>query len=135
MQVLNYVLAMVILVAGPAVAVEEGLTAQRRHFLSGGIGETERENLYSEIETHTTWIVTAKKGSGEYLAGVAVKIWNSSGKKIVETAMDGPWLFIDLDDGIYRIELTDEDQKVVQDISVRFYRNTRFARRYTFYFN
>lgn len=41
--------------------------------------------------------------TGAYVAGVDVRIYETGGKKVVETHSPGPWLFVDLPQGTFRV--------------------------------
>lgn len=66
--------------------------------LSAGIGKEGRQPhpdypLKLVFAAHT----------GAYLAGIDVTIYDSAGKTVVQTSSEGPWLFVKLEPGDYKV--------------------------------
>ncbi len=84
-----------------AVALSLGLAsvawAQPRT-LSAGIGMEGRE---PHPEYSLKLIFASQKGP--YVADVDVEIYDNQGNKVVSTHSDGPWLFVALEPGDYRV--------------------------------
>lgn len=93
----------------PAHALSEGEDAYGNHFVSGGVSNDELRELQSRKDGHQLSLVTASE-RGAYLAGVLVRITDSSGNTALETEMDGPWLLADLPPGSYSLEAVFEGQ-------------------------
>ena len=56
---------------------------------------------------------------GEYLSDVKVKMYDDKGKPILETVSDGPWVFVDLPSGNYRLETSFKaEQKRISSIDI-----------------
>jgi len=72
-------------------------------FLSGGIGQQERETLKEMGKEYTLKLIFSNK-NGEYLSDVAVKVWDQNNKTILTAVSDGPWLFINLPSGTYHLD-------------------------------
>lgn len=89
-----------------AGAQERGKTEAGQAFVSGGIGQTERDALQSTRRRFGLAIQTAIRGSRDYLADVHIRITDSHARQMLETDMDGPWLLVDLPAGRYQIEAT-----------------------------
>ena len=51
-------------------------------------------------------MLTAAKGSGAYLADALVRITDSSGKTVLDTTADGPWVYVNLKLGDYKVTVT-----------------------------
>jgi hypothetical protein len=83
---------------------------QARYF-SAGVGIEERSASYPPFPLKL--VFTA--GGKPYVAGVSVTVQRSKGTTIVGIPQDhvtGPWLFLDLPDGSYRITATLEGRTV-----------------------
>ena len=102
----------------PAGALERGTTELGQSFVSGGVGTTERDTLDLERAGYDLSILTAARGSGNYLADVHIRITDSQSRQVLETVMDGPWLLVDLPAGRYQVEAT--RNHFVQKHSVTF---------------
>lgn len=92
--------------AGTAQALEEGTTEQMRPFVSGGVSLEEVKSLESQRLNYQLWLVTLDKVSGAWLAGAQVAIRDAKGALVLETKLDGPYLFVDLLPGRYSIDAT-----------------------------
>jgi hypothetical protein len=90
----------------PAGAGAQGMTDSGRPFISGGIGQAERDALQSARHRYGLAIQTAVRGSRDYLADVHIRITDSKARPVLETDMDGPWLLVDLPAGRYQVEAT-----------------------------
>ncbi len=75
--------------------------------LSGGIGEEERLQMRDARDRYNLRLVFAQARSGAYLAGVDVAI-DRPGAQVALGPYDavGPWFFVRLDPGTYRIRAT-----------------------------
>ncbi len=104
---------------GGATAMTAGDTAQGERFVSGGIATGERDALEQRRqEDFNLWVVTAAKGSGQFLAGVDVRITGPSGKPVLDTTLDGPWLLVDLEPGQYTVEASHDGQSVQKSTTI-----------------
>ena len=93
-------------IAGPAMAMTDGKTAQGEPWSSGGIGSGELEALEKQRGNFSLRILTAARGSGAFLADALVKITDASGRTVLETRADGPWTYVNLKVGDYRVAVT-----------------------------
>ncbi len=107
------------LCATPVAAITEGRTAQDRPFVSGGVSTDEIAELNAKRPFFTLSVLTAARGSGAHLASVRVRIVNAKGDVVLETEMDGPYLFADLTSGNYQIEARHGDEVQKRAASVR----------------
>jgi len=71
--------------------------------VSGGVTEEERDRLNALAQDYNLKIVMATR-SGAYLADVAVAVRDESGRPVLETRADGPWVLARLPAGRYSIE-------------------------------
>lgn len=92
---------------------EDGIT-----YVSGGSGLEERQALDEVAGDYNLKLVFAEKGSGAYLADVKLSIMSVKGQKILEAVSDGPWFFVKLAPGRYRISAESEGQIQVQQAKV-----------------
>jgi hypothetical protein len=107
-------LAAALLAVATLAAAESTRTGD---FITGGIGEGEREALRAQAADYDLWLVTAAEGSGAYLSDVHARVIDPSGRVVIETTLTGPWLLARLGDGRYRVEATANDQTLVQTVN------------------
>ncbi len=74
-------------------------------YISGGIGEDEREAMRSISRDYNLKLVFAIK-EGNYLADIAVLIKDAEDKTMLDAVSDGPWFFTRLSPGIYTVTAT-----------------------------
>jgi hypothetical protein len=91
---------------GPAPAMTQGKTAQGEPYVTGGVGAAELETLEKGRKGFSLRLLTAVKGSGAYLADAMVKITDASGKTVLDTKADGPWVYVNLKLGDYKVMVT-----------------------------
>jgi hypothetical protein len=93
-----------------AQAAEEGSTPDGIAYVSGGVGDTERQSLLAQKSRFSLWVITAAKRSGAFVAGVRIRVVDLKSKQpVLENTMDGPWFFAALPPGRYQIEATYQD--------------------------
>ncbi len=92
-----------LLFAGPAAPMSDGKTAQGEPYVTGGIGANELEDLEKQRHRFSLRVLTAAKGSGAYLADVLITITDAAGKTVLSTSADGPWLYVNLKLGDYKV--------------------------------
>lgn len=84
-------------------------------YFSTGVGLETREVTYPPFSLK---LILAIEG-GEYLSEVAIKIAPVGGEPILEAVAKGPWFFVDLESGVYRVEATVGGvKKVLSDVKV-----------------
>lgn len=87
-------------------------------FLSGGVSQTEREILKDRGKGYSLKLIFSSK-RGEYLSNVIVKVFHQKNQTILITISNGPWLFIDLPIGTYKIEASFRaDRKRISRIKI-----------------
>ncbi|MCM8597006.1 carboxypeptidase regulatory-like domain-containing protein [Accumulibacter sp.] len=87
---------------GSAVAPEAASPAVSH--ASARIGDDDPVEVEVLRREHNLQLVFALKGSGEYLADVRVAIYQSPGEKILGAVSGGPFFFVSLPPGRYRID-------------------------------
>ncbi len=103
---LTIAMTVLVIASENALALDEGETAQRLPFASGGVGSGERDALDQRRDEFSLWVIAAAKGSGAYLAGTSVKITDNNGNVVLATSLAGPWLLARLEPGEYTVEAT-----------------------------
>ena len=87
-------------------------------FLSGGIGQNERDFLLEKGKIYPLKLMFSNK-KGEYLSNVLVKVYDKNNKMVLSTNSEGPWFFIDLPKGIYHIEANFKgDKKTIPKLQI-----------------
>ena len=74
-------------------------------YLVGGIGSDERETIENLGMGYNVKFVFAER-SGDYLSDVRVVIDDLHGKRLAQVMTNGPWLYVKLPPGRYRVEAT-----------------------------
>lgn len=72
------------------------------HYVSGGVGEDERQAIGEVGKDFNLKLLFAEK-EGAYLADVDVLVSNAKGAKVLETHASGPFLLAKLPAGKYRV--------------------------------
>lgn len=106
-------------VAGEALAMTEGKTAQNQPYVSGGVALGEQESIIKRRPEFSLWVVTAAKKTGSYLADARVKITDAAGRIVLDTKLDGPWLLVKLDSGRYKVDASFGQQIQQKTIALR----------------
>ncbi|MEK9720726.1 MAG: hypothetical protein VW339_07605 [Quisquiliibacterium sp.] len=107
-----------LLASSPARALTEGVTTQGLGFLSGGVGQDERASMSARRNQFSLHLTAAARGSGAYLGEVQVLILDSSGRQVLQTTMDGPWLMVGLALGEYRIKVRHGNQTLEKSTQI-----------------
>lgn len=95
-----------------------GQSSQGVPHVSGGIGDSEREEMQqvkSQYNLHTLFAVA---GSGAYLSNIRVRIQDASGTELLATVTIGPWFFAKLAPGDYDVTAEHAGQSQTQRISI-----------------
>lgn len=85
--------------------------------ISGGIGETARQELAAKAKDYNLKLVFAL-ASREYLADVQVDIADAQGKNVASELSEGPWMFAKLPPGSYTVKATVNDKTETKKVSV-----------------
>lgn len=100
--------------AGPALDVRE---FEGVRYMTGGVGEEERNQLLASAQDFNMKLVFAEK-SGDYLADVNVAIADSTGRKVLEARADGPLMLAQLPPGNYRVTAMANGREQTRNASV-----------------
>jgi hypothetical protein len=98
---------------GP-IAYWEGISGEVG-YVSGGVGLDERDAMRGIEGNYNTKLMCALK-SGEYVSDVKVDILDAMGGKVLEETTKGPWFFVDLPEGSYRLAVSYEGRTEERDI-------------------
>ena len=82
----------------------EGRTANDRVYVAGGVGLEESERLKQMADKYPLQLIVASR-SGAYLADTKVTIIGADRQKILDLALDAPWLLVDLVPGSYKVSV------------------------------
>lgn len=74
-------------------------------YLVGGIGSDERETIEKLGTDYNVKFVFAEM-SGDYISDVRVVIDDLHGKRLAHIVTNGPWLYVKLPPGSYRVKAT-----------------------------
>ena len=94
----------------PAILITEGKTPQGFPYLSGGISTEEREGMEEIGKAYNVKLTFAEK-KGAFVAGVRLVIQGEKGAEIVNMLTDGPWFYIQLPAGVYKLQATFAGEK------------------------
>ncbi len=78
-------------------------------YVSGGIGDDELLKIRAVQENYNVRLLFAERvpgsgqGIGQYLADIPVKIWDQSGRGILDANARGPYMLISLAPGTYKV--------------------------------
>jgi len=89
-------------VTAQGLSAPQAQTYQGIPYLSGGIGEEEREMLRRLAHNYNVQLIFAAK-EGHYLSEVHVIIMDARGRTVLDTVSEGPWLYTQLPAGTYTI--------------------------------
>jgi hypothetical protein len=99
-------------------------------FISGGVGKREREAMTKAFTArdYNLKIVFAAQ-TGQYLALIPIRITDTGGRVLLETKSMGPWFFVKLPAGTYKVSAIHESQEKTAQVNlhgggmdtVRFY--------------
>jgi len=92
-------------VAGSAAAQLALQSANGIRYASGGIGESERDELMLVLPDYNLKLVAAAQKSGAFLSDVRLAVLDAGGAKVLETTLDGPWFVARFPPGRYTLEL------------------------------
>ena len=99
-------LALALVLVAPAWGQLSLQSSNGARYVSGGIGEGEREEMLLMLPDYNLKVVAAAQGSGAFIAGVGLVVLDARGGKVLETTLDGPWLMGRLPPGRYELQAT-----------------------------
>ncbi|NRR30659.1 carboxypeptidase regulatory-like domain-containing protein [Oxalobacteraceae bacterium] len=91
-------------------------------YLSGGVGDDERQAMQALRQDYNLLLTFATKGSGEYLVDVAVTIRDQSGMAVASFVSQGPLCQVRLAPGSYRVQATVHGKELSQKVLVKAHR-------------
>lgn len=101
-------------------AVQMGSTPEGVEYVSGGVGESESQELRDAQGRFSLWLLTAAKRSGAYLSGVQVRIADTRSRAVLlEHTMDGPRLLVALPPGRYEIQASYRDNAGASEQTIK----------------
>lgn len=98
-------LAGALAVAGSAAAQLALQSANGIRYASGGIGESERDELMLVLPDYNLKLVAAAQNSGAFLADVRLAVLDARGAKVLDTTLEGPWFVARFPPGRYTLAL------------------------------
>jgi hypothetical protein len=99
-------LALALVLAAPAWGELSLQSSNGARYVSGGIGEGEREEMLLILPDYNLKVVAAAQGSGAFIADVGLVVRDARGETVFETTLDGPWLMGHLPPGRYELQAT-----------------------------
>ena len=100
-----------------SAAITEGRTANDRSYVSGGIGLEESERLKLMAEKYSLQLIVSSR-TGAYLADTRVTITGTGGQKLLDSALDAPWLLVDLAPGNYKLVVAHAGQTQERNVTL-----------------
>jgi len=103
--------------------VDESAAPPVRHsgpiaYRTGGVGKEERDALLVTTKGYGLKLVFAGKKQDDFVAEVAVDVFDASGKKILSAQDTGPLFFADVPPGEYRVVATLRGQALERKVTV-----------------
>ncbi len=95
----------------------ESATSEAPKWISGGVTSDERHQMQTKTADYTVWLVTAVQG-GEYLSDVHVSIRDEKNTLLFDQLLDGPWLMVQLQPGLYNVVATSNGQRISRQLRV-----------------
>lgn len=100
----------------PALAIDEKSYGAVR-YLTGGVGEDERQELADRAAQYTLRITAARRKSGDFLADCKVAVTRGT-QTVLEAEMDGPVLLARLEPGLYRVRVEFEGKSQERQVTI-----------------
>jgi hypothetical protein len=116
-EMIGIVTAVIVTVASPAAFALTTNTANGISYLTGGITLDERQEMSDQRKNFSLLLKLAAK-SGKYLGDSSVMVTNAKNAVVFEGATDGPWLFMNLPAGNYKVTVKNGDVSQSQKISI-----------------
>jgi hypothetical protein len=92
-------------------------TANGISYLTGGVTLDERQEMADQRKNFSLLLKLAAK-SGKYLGDSSVTVTNAKSAVVFEGTTDGPWLFMNLPAGNYKVTVKNGDVSQSQKISI-----------------
>lgn len=104
------------LLAPPARAIDEKTYGAVR-YLTGGVGEDEKQEIADRAAQYTFRITAARKKSGDFLADCKVTVTRGT-QTVLDAVMDGPVLLAKLEPGSYRVRVEFETKPQERTVTI-----------------
>ncbi|MGZ8992969.1 MAG: hypothetical protein ACXW16_03030 [Burkholderiaceae bacterium] len=85
-------------------AIKEGRTSNDRPYATGGVGLEESDRMKQMADKFSLQLIVSSR-SGAYLADTRVTILGANNQKVLDMALDAPWLLVDLAPGSYKVSV------------------------------
>ncbi|UXY14163.1 hypothetical protein N8I74_12630 [Chitiniphilus purpureus] len=92
--------------------------AQTPEFVTGGIGDEESSALQAVKPQYNLHLLLTEK-SGAYLSGVQVTIADRHGSTVLDTQAKGPYLWVKLPQGTYRVSATLDGATLDRTVNIK----------------
>ena len=126
--ILSALVALPLLLAGTlALADPEPQTQDGVGYVSGGVGKDERATLGTMRKDYNLAVLFARKSDRSFLSDIKVKVSDQSGKVVLEQTSNGPWLYVNLNAGKYKLSAEDDGEMVTRKVSVNEKHTTRLV--------
>jgi hypothetical protein len=109
--------AAMMLSAGAAAALELSAAGDVR-WVSGGVSQEERLDMLLLLPDYNLRVLTAAEKSGAYLAEAQVVVRDATGRVVLETVLEGPFLLASLAPGTYELRATFNGKSHVRTITI-----------------
>jgi hypothetical protein len=83
------------------------------HFINGGIGDEEREQLKAQENEYNVQVMLSAP-NGEFISNVRLRLMDAKGAPLVDVADAGPYFFVKLAPGTYTLETTNPGEAAKQ---------------------
>ena len=116
--------SLVLMSMAPAVQGQEGFIIKEEvvgpnvKYMSGGVGLEERKAMETQGSKGYDMKLEFAITPGNYVSFVDVKINDQSGKPVINTQANGPWLYADLPKGTYTVVANYEGKEKSQKVTV-----------------
>jgi hypothetical protein len=117
LKVIGVVAVGIVTVASPAAFALTTNTANGITYLTGGVTLDERQEMADQRKNFSLLLKLAAK-SGKYLGDSSVTVTNAKNSVVFEGTTDGPWLFMNLPAGNYKVTVKNADVSQSQKISI-----------------
>jgi len=104
--------------AGGAFGAVSGIAAGGVVFMSGGIGETERQEMLARETEFDLTIWAALKGSCAFVVPERLWIDDAKGKAVFEIEPEGPITYLHLGPGRYRVNASYSGVTATQAVTI-----------------
>lgn len=102
----------------PGGSLQVRTTDQGIRYTSGGVGESEREELRAMSDRFNLRVMSAMQGGGEYLADTQVKIVDSRGEVVLTANSKGPYFLAQIPPGTYTVAVSTADHTQQQSVRI-----------------